>query len=251
MHDLFISGNQLTAIENSKDFLLVGGNAPQIQVVSPDEIEFTGACAALSARGAIIVGSELATCSQPPKRFHSEADIIILSCPSTTIPINPTWLSTAVETATKAKIIAITPRLVVPFFKSLLDQIPVMSMVVSRDGRLVTEVLVRTTKRVLMGEYDPNSWDNANSPALEIRTAIFRIDTLTLREIQILELISDGLSNEHISSTLGIKIRTVNNFIGTTFTKLGLSGNSTVNSRVTAALAFVARKNSTNGIPAT
>ncbi len=63
---------------------------------------------------------------------------------------------------------------------------------------------------------------------------------LTAREREMLELISDGLSNEGIACRLNVSIKTVEAICRAIFFKLGLSDTSQMeNRRVKAAVAFL------------
>jgi hypothetical protein len=64
------------------------------------------------------------------------------------------------------------------------------------------------------------------------------ISFLTKREKEILGGIARGFNNRTIAELLGISLRTVNNHAGMMFLKLGINGDSAMNPRVTATLAF-------------
>jgi DNA-binding NarL/FixJ family response regulator len=64
------------------------------------------------------------------------------------------------------------------------------------------------------------------------------IDELTARELEILELIADGLSNEGIAYTLSISRRTVDSHTRAIFLKLGLLNHPLQNQRVRAVTAY-------------
>ena len=62
---------------------------------------------------------------------------------------------------------------------------------------------------------------------------------LTPRELEILELISAGLSNTAIADRLSVMERTIESHIARIFTKLGLSPGPDENRRVLAVLAYL------------
>ena len=64
------------------------------------------------------------------------------------------------------------------------------------------------------------------------------LDGLTVREHEVLELISRGLSNAAICDELHLSIKTVEPLVGSIFAKLGLYADSASNRRVLAALQF-------------
>lgn len=64
---------------------------------------------------------------------------------------------------------------------------------------------------------------------------------LTPRERDVLALVARGLSNTAIARELGVNLRTVERQIGSIFEKLGLAGESRLNRRVAAALAYLAQ----------
>jgi DNA-binding NarL/FixJ family response regulator len=57
----------------------------------------------------------------------------------------------------------------------------------------------------------------------------------------VLALVARGLSNTAIARELGVNLRTVERQIGSIFEKLGLAGESRLNRRVAAALAYLAQ----------
>ena len=65
-----------------------------------------------------------------------------------------------------------------------------------------------------------------------------RLDDLTDRELEILGLIADGLSNEGIASALVISRRTVDAHARAIFLKLGLGSDPGHNPRVRAVLTY-------------
>jgi DNA-binding NarL/FixJ family response regulator len=64
------------------------------------------------------------------------------------------------------------------------------------------------------------------------------IDDLGLRELDVLELIADGLSNRGIASILNVSIKAVEKHVTAIFRKLQLADPSLVDRRVTAALTY-------------
>jgi DNA-binding NarL/FixJ family response regulator len=68
------------------------------------------------------------------------------------------------------------------------------------------------------------------------------VQDLTSRELEILELIADGLSNEGIATELLISRRTVDAHVRTIFLKLGLVSHPLKNQRVTAVIALWSSK---------
>jgi DNA-binding CsgD family transcriptional regulator len=65
------------------------------------------------------------------------------------------------------------------------------------------------------------------------------LDALTAREHDVLDLISQGLSNAAICEELHLSIKTVEPLVGSIFAKLGLHADSASNRRVLAALEYV------------
>ncbi len=65
------------------------------------------------------------------------------------------------------------------------------------------------------------------------------LERLTSRELEILELISAGLSNTAIAARLSVMERTIESHIARIFTKLGLSPDPDENRRVLAVLAYL------------
>ncbi len=65
---------------------------------------------------------------------------------------------------------------------------------------------------------------------------------LTLRELEVLRLISKGLDNYEIAETLVVAICTIKTFINRIYCKLGLSSTSSHAMRVRAALYYLENK---------
>ena len=66
-----------------------------------------------------------------------------------------------------------------------------------------------------------------------------RIDALTPRETEVLQLLAEGLPNKEIAGTLGISEHTVKFHVSAIFGKLGLSASSEDHRRVLAVLRFL------------
>jgi DNA-binding CsgD family transcriptional regulator len=65
------------------------------------------------------------------------------------------------------------------------------------------------------------------------------LDGLSLREHDVLQLVSRGLSNAAICNELHLSMKTVEPVVSTIFVKLGLHADSASNRRVLAVLAFL------------
>ncbi|HEY2312542.1 MAG TPA: helix-turn-helix transcriptional regulator [Streptosporangiaceae bacterium] len=65
------------------------------------------------------------------------------------------------------------------------------------------------------------------------------LERLTPRELEILELISAGMSNTAIAARLSVMERTIESHIARIFAKLGLSPGPGENRRVLAVLAYL------------
>jgi len=65
------------------------------------------------------------------------------------------------------------------------------------------------------------------------------LERLTPRELEILELISAGMSNTAIAGRLSVMERTIESHIARIFAKLGLSPGPDENRRVLAVLAYL------------
>jgi DNA-binding NarL/FixJ family response regulator len=104
------------------------------------------------------------------------------------------------------------------------------------DERLPTiESVLNALREVRAGQtvLDPSIVD-----ALVTRREGVAIDDLSLRELDVLELIADGLSNRGIATTLKLSIKAVERHITAIFRKLELADQTLVDRRVTAALTY-------------
>jgi DNA-binding NarL/FixJ family response regulator len=71
------------------------------------------------------------------------------------------------------------------------------------------------------------------------RSGMQGLERLTPRELEILELISTGMSNTAIAGRLSVMERTIETHIARIFAKLGLSPGPDENRRVLAVLAYL------------
>jgi DNA-binding NarL/FixJ family response regulator len=104
------------------------------------------------------------------------------------------------------------------------------------DERLPTiETVLNALREVCAGQtvLDPSIVD-----ALVTRHEGVAIDDLSLRELDVLELIADGLSNRSIAGTLNLSIKAVEKHVTAIFRKLELADQTRVDRRVTAALTY-------------
>jgi DNA-binding NarL/FixJ family response regulator len=69
-----------------------------------------------------------------------------------------------------------------------------------------------------------------------------RLRQLTPRELQILALVAEGLSNSAVAAAVGVPTRAVERSINSIFAKLGLSGDSDINRRVKATREYLAAR---------
>nr|WP_202435136.1 MULTISPECIES: response regulator transcription factor [unclassified Streptomyces] len=67
-----------------------------------------------------------------------------------------------------------------------------------------------------------------------------RVDTLTPREREVLELMAQGHSNRSVAGLLNVSERAVEKHVAAVFTKFGLRATDTDNRRVKAVLAYLA-----------
>ncbi len=74
------------------------------------------------------------------------------------------------------------------------------------------------------------------------------LDRLTDRELGVLRLVADGLSNEALALRLHISVKTVEALMASLFRHLELADSWDVNRRVTAAVAYV-RNESAQPLP--
>ncbi|GAA2238968.1 response regulator transcription factor [Herbiconiux moechotypicola] len=65
------------------------------------------------------------------------------------------------------------------------------------------------------------------------------LDTLTARQLEVLRLLSAGLTNAAIAEELGIAVRSVDNHVNAVYEALGVAATSRVNPRVSAAALFL------------
>jgi DNA-binding NarL/FixJ family response regulator len=103
------------------------------------------------------------------------------------------------------------------------------------DGRnhvvLTEEPAWQTFLAELRGFLGIPSWRSSNE-----------LEALTRRELQVLELVADGLSNEEIATRLYLSTRTIERHLSNVYRKLGLSGKA-------ARAAVAARVSKLPGAP--
>ena len=66
-----------------------------------------------------------------------------------------------------------------------------------------------------------------------------RVEQLTPRQLEVLRLMADGLSNESISRALYLSERTVESHVAAIFTTLGLKFQDGIDRRVAAVVAYL------------
>ena len=131
-----------------------------------------------------------------------------------------------------------------------LDRVPNPGEVIVRASRLDSNAILEAARRLLV--LTPNQ-DSKSSPSddPECLLATTRgIGQLSTREFQVLGQVATGLSNAQIAKKLDLRVRTVNNHLGSVFLKLGMNGNSETNARVCATLAYCAHNGILAGMPA-
>jgi DNA-binding NarL/FixJ family response regulator len=159
------------------------------------------------------------------------------------------WRSTTAETA--ARLFEARGRVNVV---ELASQVRTKTLVVhARDDRAVPveegrllAALIPGARLVLLDS--PNHILLANEPAwpmllaevdaflgTERPTAPSMVDQLSPRELEVLELVAAGLTNEAIADSLSLSVRTVERHLSNVYTKLGLGGKA---ARAAAAAAF-------------
>jgi DNA-binding NarL/FixJ family response regulator len=242
LHELFVNPNHLTAAENASDFLVVGGDAPIIQVVMHDEIEQLGVCDALVSRGAVLVSSEWSDRLVNTPNLDESADLIILGSSDADrwLELETDWLCQCIGDAFHTKLLLVTTQVLEQTAFDLLGRLGASGSVLVPERRSITPDLIRTVRTVLVGQTQRDFESQENVVCERIHHAARLIDHLTPRELDVLKLLSSGLSNPEISNVLNISVRTVNNFVRMMFIKLGLSGEDKINARVSASLAWCA-----------
>ena len=68
-----------------------------------------------------------------------------------------------------------------------------------------------------------------------------QLDLLSPRELEVLALMTEGLSNRAIGEQLAVELKTVETHVGRVFIKLGLHEDRYENRRVLAVLTFLGR----------
>jgi DNA-binding NarL/FixJ family response regulator len=106
-----------------------------------------------------------------------------------------------------------------------------------KDRVLDVATLVDAIRRIAAGDcvIDPA----IVAELLRARRRPSRLAEMTARELEVLALVAEGLSNAGIGQRLFISDRTVEVYTRQVFAKLGLPDDSTANRRVLAALAYL------------
>jgi|GEM_PF-1160009 hypothetical protein len=156
MHELFANSATSNSAAAASDYLIVDGHTPVIQVVTPDEIEQSGACQALSARGAKLVASTWSNDNFSQTSFSPEADVVVVSWANsdTRTDFNIPLFTDALMNNPVVKLVLICPPLLAPWIRSEITKIPNVFVVVGRKTQLLTEQLVQATRQVLDGVND-------------------------------------------------------------------------------------------------
>jgi DNA-binding NarL/FixJ family response regulator len=84
---------------------------------------------------------------------------------------------------------------------------------------------------------------------LVARQADTRLEELTPRELEVLELMAQGLGNGEIAAALHVTLRAVHKHVGNVFLKLGLEPSDSGHRRVLAVLAYLESRPEATGRP--
>lgn len=106
-----------------------------------------------------------------------------------------------------------------------------------KDRVLEVATVVDALTRVVAGEcvIDPSLVEELIAP----RSRAGALDALSLREIDVLGLVTEGLTNAGIARRLTLSERTIEVHVQRIFTKLGLPDDQQLNRRVLSALTFL------------
>ena len=91
------------------------------------------------------------------------------------------------------------------------------------EGRDMTPEQVLDAKGPVM---IPQSLSTASSPAAPVKPAVTYPDGLTVREVEVLRLLAQGLTDAQIAEQLVISPRTVNNHLTSIYSKIQVSTRS-------------------------
>lgn len=107
-----------------------------------------------------------------------------------------------------------------------------------KDGVRTAADLAAAVECVAMGGavVDPAT---AERPAAPVAPSSNGLEGLSEREVEVLSLIAEGISNVAIAQRLGIAGKTVDSHVGRILAKLGLGEDAGVNRRVRAALVYL------------
>jgi PAS domain S-box-containing protein len=111
----------------------------------------------------------------------------------------------------------------------------------SRVAYLLGEALP-TVERIVEGVRDVIAGQSVLDPSIvdllvKYRSS-FGVDDLTIRDIDVWELISQGCSNRSIAEQLSISVKSIEKSVTSIFRSLEVSDSSSVDRRVTAALSY-------------
>lgn len=108
------------------------------------------------------------------------------------------------------------------------DQALYAAVIAGAAGYVLKDVrganLVESIRKVASGKslLDPTLRQRALESMKKVSTADPRLETLSLRERQVLALIADGLTNRQIGEAMSLAEKTVKNYVSALLAKLGL-----------------------------
>lgn len=135
-------------------------------------------------------------------------------------------------------VLLLSQHLELPYARALLDGSPVPRGYLLKERLLDADQLVGALYRIGAGETVIDR--DVVAAAVAAPSVARRLAPLTAREIEVLALLAEGLSDRGICERLVLSPKTVATHVQHIFTKLGLPHGATANRRVHAVLAYLA-----------
>jgi DNA-binding NarL/FixJ family response regulator len=209
-------------------------------VIADDSILLREGIASLLSRA----GIEVAALAASPEELLREIDVHVPDVAIVDIRMPPTQTDEGLRAAHEIRarhpqigIVILSQHVEVGIATRLLAETPERLGYLLKDRVGNAEAFVEALRRVADGgsALDPEVVTGLLSRAREDGP----LQTLTDREREVLERIAEGLSNQAIATEMDITLRSVEKYVSSVFTKLGLPATGHEHRRVLAVLQFL------------
>jgi DNA-binding NarL/FixJ family response regulator len=208
----------------------------RLMVVDDNLLVREGLVALLASRGHEVVGVADNPAAVPALVRAQTPDVVLLD-----IKMPPTYTDEGLRLATAVRarhpetaVLVLSQYLVASYAALLLERSPERVGYLLKDNVLRVEILEGAIERVAAA-------GTFVDPLLvaQMVASVASLKVLSERELEVLRLMAEGLSDRGIAERLTLSVQTVYTHVQHVFTKLDLPGTSSDNRRVRAVVAYL------------